>query len=235
MESLQDGRPTTNFCNGEGWSHIFHEECIKGWINTPIHEGGITCPLCRRIIQVADVENIPVHLWTPMNIVLEGSEIILTGAVIRNFYIIIQEWYKFQTLETIDHLALRSFAEAHRRVENSRLAGAEMGSLVNNSLVAYSQQRLTSNASSMQLKKLQENTNFLMGLAILFVILKTLRLYRRQYGGGGKILLINGESFQVPSHLEGSITESFDSIKQGLSKMNVKKGGRKTRRRYSTK
>jgi len=235
LDSLHDGRQLTNFCNGQdehgnGWSHIFHVQCIQGWINTPIHMGGITCPLCRRLIQVQDIEIIPIHLWKPMEIVLDGSHIIITGSIIRNLYISTQQWFQYQAIESLHLIALQTYVATYEQLEHARSTGANIGSLESARNLSSIQERVASQAANIQMNQLREYTQTLIGLLILMLLVTKLRSYQGQRGGG-KVLSINGNSIQIPQEFECTIQEAFNSIKKGLVNTNGKKGARKTRRR----
>ena len=236
IDSLHDGRPLINFCNGQdehgnGWSHIFHVECIQGWINSPIHVGGITCPLCRRLIQVQDIQNIPVHLWKPMEIVLDGSQIIVIGSLVRNFYIMIQQWFQYQTAETLHDIALRSYVNAQQRIQNAIVTGSEINSLTNDSVMFRIQERTSSILADLNIQEMQENSYIMISLLILLLVIGKIRNPQGQRGGSSMSLSINGVSIQVPEGFECTLQEAFSSLKKGLVNTNGKKGGRKTRRR----
>lgn len=236
MESLTDGRPTTILCSGVDennieWTHIFHKECMQGWINANIGRS-ITCPICRREVSSINLSNLPLQFWFNINIYLDAIHLMIPAYVVRNFVIVIQRHFEFERLSAIDLDALARYAESQARVNSERrINGIPRFNTLLNSISAYAQMRLTSNAVRQHLDIMQEHIQEMIGLLILIMIFKMFRhrYYDQEGGGNNMILRIGNESIIVPPEFKNTVKEAFDSLKKTLSKSNA----HGTRRRSS--
>lgn len=96
---------------------------------------------------------------------------------------------------------------------------------------AHTLQRNSFRASSKKLNDVSERLlNNVIALMVLFSILNYLKLRLRRGGGASKNICVNDVCFSVPEEYECSVQEAFDNLKNGLSKLNTKMGGR-TRKR----
>jgi Ring finger domain len=236
LSSLADGRPTTLLCSGLDehgveWAHIFHKECIQGWINTNMGRG-ITCPFCRRQVTPINLKELPLELWIPIDIYLDVAHIIIPGFLVRNFVIALQQFFEFQRLEALDWAAMGQFAVAHQRVENERAHGLPRFNTLINSIGSQHRMQLTGLATSQQLDQMYTTLNSMVGLMILLLLVNIFRIgvYGRQRGGGGSVLRIGGESINVPSEFQNTVQEAFDSLQKTLSKSGGRSRGTRRRR-----
>jgi hypothetical protein len=225
LESLNDGRPTTLFCQrnvaGVEQGHIFHNVCIQGWINTNIGQP-ITCPLCRAPIAVEVLQELPENFWNPITIIFNGSLILIKSALVATFAIGLQRWAEYNHASSIELAALQQYARTLERFQGPS-STESMGNLtMNRYLHRVSQVQLNSTHG-----QLQENVKTLIGLLMLLLIVNIFKKIRTLYRGGGNTLSINGDSIEIPTGFEHTVKEAFSSLK----KIVAKRGGCKTRRR----
>jgi hypothetical protein len=235
MESLANGRPTILLCSGidehgNEWGHIFHKECIQGWINANMGRV-LTCPFCRRPVDPINIMNLPFEFWIPIDIYLDGAHIIIPAYIVRNIVIAIQQFFEFQRLEALDWAAMGQFAAAHQRIENERAHGLPRFNTLVNSIGSQHRMQLTGEASSQQLNQMYGTLTDMYGLMILFMFISIFRtrFYGRQGGGGGSVLRIGNQYINVPSQFKNTVQEAFDSLKKGLSKSGRGRGTRRHR------
>ena len=230
LESLNDGRPTTLFCQtmvaGVQQGHIFHNVCIQGWINQNIGQV-ITCPLCRAPIMVAVLEELPESFWNPINIALGASQILINATLVAKFIISLQKWAEYNHASSIELAALQQYAGTLERFHGttglSSASSEMMGNLtMNKYLHGLSQKHLDG-----KFNELQAYRRSMLGLLMLLMLVSIFKKMRTIYRGGGNSLIINGDSIEIPSGFEHTVQEAFNSLKKTLAK----RGGRKTRRR----
>ena len=236
MESLADGRPTTLLCSGldergAEWAHMFHTECIQGWINANMGRA-ITCPICRREVEPINLANLPLDFWIPLELFLDGAHLIIPGYIVRKFILSIQGFFEYQRLEALDWAALGQFVVARQRVENERVLGNPRINTLVNSVGSHYRMNMTATAVEHQGQYMWGLVNDMMGLMILLMIFNILRtrIYGRQGGGGGMVLRIGKESINVPPEFKNTVQEAFDSLQKTLSKQGGRRGTRRRRR-----
>lgn len=248
LESLQDGRPVRELHSGPDWSHIFHDQCIRSWINSCVGQGrSIECPMCRAPLNAENLRAIPESFWDPVKIVFAASELVFPGLILRQMYITYHEWLEFNRLEELDNLAFRNYARSSLLLSSSMSNGGERpllstghqnfntfltSSLRNN----FNQSRavyrgaIRNSMNSLHATRSKFLSN-MFALLLIMSVLNYVKMRARRGGGNEKSICINDVCIGVPEDSMCTVQEAFDNLKNELSKIN-KVGGKTRKRRY---
>jgi Ring finger domain len=221
-------------------NHKFHKKCIKTWINNlAAHGQPVTCPLCRAIVDPEVLKNLDNDMWEPITIILNGSTLVVSAALVRSAMIFIGQYLKYVDARDNDilynHLIAdtqRRLIEAEDRFELANEAGSSellgqralnISNIRGRLDIIHERSREGFAIMSQSIDELYYSTGILFCLSVILGYLLAYRISRSRRLGGDPNnkgnLCVNDECVNVPEKYHQKLQEIFDHLKTNVHKM----------------